>query len=307
MAKQRYGINDGYRGTVGTVIGYEWNGRWCLRSRPRKVHNPRTERQQRNRGLFAAASHLATAMGGVLRMGLLMTAREQHRTVYNHFISVNNECFSLDDEQLTVDYENLVVSEGSVAPVGFSHPALRAPLSERGDGHRHTSPPLREGWTPKADGVVSTITVPFEKNPLHLRANNDDLVYLWAWCPERMAGCLSLPAYRRSKQVSIELPSHWSGLEVHLYGFVQDYAGRTSDSTYIGIQSVETQRAASHNDSDFETQHATSLPEEIIADTHNNNIHSALEKTNIPEYETDISIGSHTGACRSSLGAGTST
>ena len=53
MAKQHYGINGGYRGAVGTVIGYEWNGRWCLRSRPRRVHNPRTERQQQLRQLCA--------------------------------------------------------------------------------------------------------------------------------------------------------------------------------------------------------------------------------------------------------------
>ena len=145
MAKQRYGINDGFRGTVGTVIGYEWNGRWCMRSRPRHVYNPRTVKQQQNRGLFAAASRLATAMGEALRVGMLSAARECHHTVYNHFLSINTECFSLTDGQLNVDYEHLVVSEGEVAPVGFSHPALRAPLYERGDDYLHTFPPLREG------------------------------------------------------------------------------------------------------------------------------------------------------------------
>lgn len=296
MAKQRYGINDGFRGTVGTVIGYEWNGRWCMRSRPRHVHNPRTVKQQQNRGLFAAASRLATAMGEALRMGMLSAARECHRTVYNHFLSVNTECFSLIDGQLNVDYENLVVSEGGVAPVGFSHPALRAPLSERGDGYRHTSPPLREGWTPMADVVGYTITVPFEKNPLHLRANGDDRVYLWAWCPERMEGVLSVPAYRRSKQVSIVLPSRWEGQEVHLYGFVEDYLGRASDSTYLGTLPVET-------------QHAASPQEEIFADRHNKNNGFALEEVNYYNnvQETDTTIGSYSGTCRSGLGPGTST
>ena len=52
MAKQRYGINDAYQGTVGTVIGYEWRGKWCLRARPRMVRNPRTEAQQVNREVF---------------------------------------------------------------------------------------------------------------------------------------------------------------------------------------------------------------------------------------------------------------
>lgn len=40
MAKQRFGINDAYRGSVGTVIGYQWRGQWCLRAKPRFVKNP---------------------------------------------------------------------------------------------------------------------------------------------------------------------------------------------------------------------------------------------------------------------------
>ena len=330
MAKQRFGINDGYRGAVGTVIGYEWCGRWCLRSRPRKVSNPRTERQQQNRGLFAAASRLATAMGGVLRVGLITSAREQHRTVYNHFISVNTECFSLNEEQLTIDYERLVVSEGMVAPVGFSlgntllsQPQAAAsspnfaPLrsqavspSEPGRGEQPisniagsnggsgTSPKLGEVAARRADGGVcqqrqstqpanhNSITIPFERNPLHMRANSDDKVYLWAWCAERMEGCLSLPAYRRSRQVSIELPTSWEGQEVHLYGFVEDFAGRTSDSVYLGTVAEPTDQS-----------------EEISPTSYNKNGVSTLDLTyNNNEYETSISIGSYTGTCWNCLG-----
>ncbi len=70
MAKQRFGVNDAYRGTVGTVIGYEWRGRWCLRARPLHVRNPRTAKQQSNRQLFKQmvdlASHMKFADGGGL-------------------------------------------------------------------------------------------------------------------------------------------------------------------------------------------------------------------------------------------------
>ena len=80
MAKQSNGINDGYRGAVGTVIGYEWRGKWCLRSRPRRVHNPRTERQQERRSLFGQAAQLAADLLGVLRIGLRHEALKRHRT-----------------------------------------------------------------------------------------------------------------------------------------------------------------------------------------------------------------------------------
>ena len=208
MAKQRFGINDGYRGTVGTVIGYQWRGQWCLRARPRFVHNPRTERQQQNRQLFKAVWSFATQLRMPLRTSLRQTALESHMTECNRFMHINKGCFALDGEgRLTVDYEYLAVSEGPVAPIGFLESVV-------------------EG---------KAITIPFEKNPLHLRANGDDEVYVLALCPDLEDNRLSAPVYRRQKSISIMLPDEWQGHEVHLYGFVTDYAGRASESIYIGV------------------------------------------------------------------------
>jgi hypothetical protein len=219
MAKQRYGINDGYRGAVGTVIGYEWRGQWCLRSKPRSVRNPRTERQRMARGLFSQVSRLASRMATALRIGLHTEAVKAHRTECNHFMSVNSGCFSMEGGRLTVDYAGLVVSQGPVAPVGFGVPVIN-------------------------DGCV---LVPFERNPLHLCSSGDDQVYLYAWCEEMNEGVLSVPAYRRSRSVTIALPESWAGCEVHLYGFVEDYAGRTSDSAYIGCGRVPYREVAPEN------------------------------------------------------------
>ena len=193
MAKQQFGINDGYRGSVGTVIGYQWRGQWCLRARPRFVHNPRTERQQQNRLLFKAVWNFATQLRMPLRFGLRQTAMESHMTECNRFLRLNKGLFALDTEgRLRVDYGNLAVSEGPVAPIGFEEPVV-------------------EG---------NTVTIPFEKNPLHRQANGDDEVYVLALCPGLEDNRLSASAYRRH--------------EVHLYGFVVDYAGRASESAYIG-------------------------------------------------------------------------
>lgn len=210
MAKQRFGINDGYRGTVGTVVGYQWKGKWCLRARPRWMHNPRTAAQQANRALFKAAVQFGASLKTALRKGLHNRAEEAHMTECNYFYHLNNGCFALEEGRLAVDFGRLAVSDGPVAPVGFAQPEVRA------DG-----------------GVL--LTVPFEKNPLHLRANSDDEVRLLAVCQETGDMRLSLPVYRRSKSVSIALPEEWEGREVHLYGFVTDYDGRASASTYLGM------------------------------------------------------------------------
>ena len=60
-----------------------------------------------------------------------------------------------------------------------------------------------------------------------------------AVCPSRGEAVLSLPVYRRMKRITVMLPQAWQGLEVQLYGFVQDAAGRTSNSVYIGGGTLE--------------------------------------------------------------------
>ena len=208
MAKQRFGINDGYRGTVGTVIGYMWRGKWCLRSRPRMVRNPRTPKQQSNRLLFKQMVALAGSMKMALRKGLHALSMEQHITECNYFIKYNKECFSLDgEEQMAVDWENLMVSDGPLASPLFEAPEVEA----------------------------SRLTVSFAPCSEGERTSDDDEVYLWAYCPEAGEGLLSAPAYRRNMQVSITLPETWQGKEVHLYGFAVDHKGTASSTTYIGV------------------------------------------------------------------------
>lgn len=229
MAKQRYGINDAYRGTVGTVIGYQWRGRWCLRARPHTVHDPRTARQRSARGLFAQVSQLASHFSAALRIGLHSEAVKAHRTEYNHFMSINRPCFSLEEGRLAVDYMSLAVAQGPVAPVGFISDEWGVMSDERG------------GMSDECGGRSEerVVVVPFEKNPRHLRADGDDLVYLFAWCPAMDEGVLSTPVCRRSRRAEIALPGRWAGNEVHLYGFVKDYAGRTSDSQYLGSRLMD--------------------------------------------------------------------
>ena len=219
MAKQRFGINDAYRGTVGTVIGYEWRGKWCLRSRPLRVRNPRTAKQQNNRLLFKQMVDLASHMKMALRKGLRGVSLGMHITECNLFVKRNKECFSLDAEgQLVVDWERLIVSEGElVAPV-FQAASLQ----------------------------TGSVVVPFAPCAEGERASGDDEVYLYAYCPEMEQGVLSAPAYRRMGSVQLTLPERWQGKEVHLYGFAVDYEGNASDTTYIGsLSPVETRQAAS--------------------------------------------------------------
>lgn len=203
MAKQEYGILDGYRGSVGPVIGYQWRGRWCLRARPRQVRNPQTEAQQAHRMLFRDMVRLAGRMNQALRFGLREASLEAGLTECNLFVKTNKDRFTAAG----VDYGALELSSGPVAPVAFTRAEI--------------------------DGGM-TLHAEFEKNPLHLRADAYDKVLVYAFCPAQQRGVLSAPVYRRSRCLEMSLPDEWADHEVHLYAFVTDHAQRASSTLYLG-------------------------------------------------------------------------
>ncbi len=221
MAKQRFGVNDAYRGTVGTVIRYEWRGKWCLRARPLHVRNPRTAKQQSNRQLFKQMVDLASHMRFALRKGLRSVALGMHVTECNLFVKRNKECFSLDAEgRMVVDWERLIVSEGVVA----------VPVFEGVETRQAASLQIGFEW----DG-----------------GSGDDEVYVYAYCPEMEEGVLSASAWRRSDSVQLTLPERWQGKVIHFYGFAVDEKGAASATVYIGElpQRLFVERGTIKNDS----------------------------------------------------------
>ena len=201
------GFVSGFSGRLGNVVGYVWRGKSCVRTLPSQFNDAKTERQLEQRSLFKQTIDLASRAKKVLHVGLHVQSVNAQMTECNYFMHINKRCFSLRDGELEVDYASLVVSDGPVAPVAFGAPQL---VDE------------------------TTLVIDFEKNPLHRVAKSDDNVYLAVYCPELNDFRLSNPVSRSSKHLEMNFPSLYAGKEVHLWGFVQDYAGRASMSQYIG-------------------------------------------------------------------------
>ena len=214
------GFFDGFSGRLGNVVGYQWRGRMCVRSMPSHYSDARTPEQLRQRALFKAVVGFAARARQVLDTGLRQVSLDAQMTESNYFMRVNKRCFSMmasgdpsaGQGELAIDYENLLLADGPVAPVRFYDLQM---VDE------------------------ATLRVDFEKNPLHRTVRSEDLVYLAAYCPELGAFDLSLPAYRRSNAVAISLNPYWIGREVHLWGFVADGKGRASQSQYLGSGVLE--------------------------------------------------------------------
>lgn len=227
MAKLEGNVFGGFRGKLGNLVGYSWKGRWCVRALPARVHNPRTEAQQRHRGMFAEEVRLAGRMSWALNIGLAAVAEEQQMTPQNVFVRLNQGAFAPADislagtEQnagnqscgsvLAVEWSTLALSAGPVAPVALGVPTV------------------------SDEGVLS---VDFEKNPYRLRANNYDQVHLYVYCPALNMGYLAAPVYRKERRICVALPDGMAAQVLHVYAFVTDRDGRASETAYGGTLQV---------------------------------------------------------------------
>lgn len=196
-----------FSGRIGPTVNYLWCGRWCVRSLPSQYNDARTEAQLSQRSLFKQTVAFAAKARRVLKLGLRAVSKNEQMTESNYLMRLNKQCFALEDGLLAVDYERLRLSDGPVAPVAFGVPQT---VDE------------------------TTISVDFEKNPLHRSTKSDDLVYLVAYCPELGDFDISDPVARRRNGLTMSLNEAWVGREVHLWGFVVDCAGRASQCQYIG-------------------------------------------------------------------------
>ncbi|MBO4244756.1 MAG: hypothetical protein J5882_06870 [Bacteroidales bacterium] len=207
MGKTNYGFTGCFSGRLGNVVGYQWRGKWCVRSLPKQYRDAKTEPQLAQRALFKAEVGFAARAQRVLKIGLNKASLNAQMFENNYFMRINKRCFEIVDGVLAVDYANLIVSEGPVAPVAFAVPRL---VDE------------------------TTLHIDFEKNPLRRVAKSEDLVYIAAYSPELKAFDISTPYYRHRGYAELHLPPLWAGREVHLWGFVVDGAGRASTSQYLG-------------------------------------------------------------------------
>ncbi len=203
----------GFTGKLGTAVGYQWRGKWCVRSLQPLARNPRTEAQQQHRMMFKQEVQLAGHMHWVLRETFEAVSYEKHMTPCNYFVSRNQHAFRWEEGALAVDWASLVLSEGPVAPVAFGVPHID------------------EG---------NVLSISFEKNPQHARVSWFDSVYLYVYCPALEQDYLTAPVYRREGRMAVALPDQFSGQVVQLWGMVKDLDGRWSETLYIGYGPLET-------------------------------------------------------------------
>ena len=69
------GILGGFSGKVGPIVGFRWKSNYYIRARAAKISNPRTPKQQEQRGKFATAFSFLKA----INLSYVLATRNLHR------------------------------------------------------------------------------------------------------------------------------------------------------------------------------------------------------------------------------------
>lgn len=112
MAILNDGINGGFTGKVGTVVGYQLNGKWVIRSLPKSSIKNRvgTSKQQNCRHKFVQMQHFLSRVLGFIRVGFNLEARAGQMSAHNAAKSYN--MIHAFDDAGTIDYSKVRLTQG---------------------------------------------------------------------------------------------------------------------------------------------------------------------------------------------------
>lgn len=116
MGEIKQGILGGFSGRVGTVVGSSWKNVSYMRALAISVSNPRTPKQQNQRGKFALCMNFLTSITPYVRTGYRLFA--QDHTPFNAAMSyLLRHAITGSAPNLKVDYKRAMVARGSLMPV----------------------------------------------------------------------------------------------------------------------------------------------------------------------------------------------
>lgn len=198
-------------GKVGNLVGYSIYGKQAFRAYQPVVRNPKSAAQTVQRAKIALLTGVSIVFRAAARLGFTDEARARGCSAVNYFVHMNYpNVTGTTYDNVSIDPSRIVCAKGNVPGVTFS-----SSIS--------TTTPGR---------VVMTVT---DVNAEVEGASDEDNIYCFVYCPDAGTGILSAPARRTDgATLSVTYPSGWSGLEVHVYGFVVNPENASSNSEYVG-------------------------------------------------------------------------
>ena len=167
------------KGKIGPLIYYEMNGKQYVRTAPVKVRYPNTEGQQLYKERFAMSSSLASALYKLFKNWFLETTTEGKRAFPQLKARIQRtgiksiQTVEQDFGSLSYDWENLILTEGSLSPLQFSKSIEDTSITIT--------------WKEQKSEVASTIVYLIEIDPIELNTRKISAAI--------QAGSLKMDAY----------------------------------------------------------------------------------------------------------------
>lgn len=203
------GINGGFSGKTGSVVGYYRMGKWVIRGLPKfsKKNKIGSPAQKASRSNFTKMQHFLSHILPIIKIGFAVEGRSRQMTAHNAAKSYNMlNAFTPDGE---IDCAKVLISMGKLP--GALNPNITA--DELG---------LHFTWSNNVK----------EKGAAH----NDQVIVLAYDIAVERPMAYGFTGARRSKgKETIELPQFGSGKKFHVWiAFIADDREQVSKSTYLG-------------------------------------------------------------------------
>lgn len=220
MAKLRGNLFGNFQGKIGLTYGRMVHGVNLGANMPVKRDNNKATQQMWDlQKRFAELAQMASGFLTAIKMGLKTYAKNIGPLVseFDAFVKLNKDAVHVEGATKEVEYGEIKISKGNLTQVGFGAASFDEPLR---------------------------VEVPFSGNTDAPDADNKDKVYLAILEPMTSQVVLSEGVERAAvaAKIGVHLPSTWSGLTVHVYGFTvaggTANKGKVSDSVYIGTGEV---------------------------------------------------------------------
>ncbi|KQN38229.1 hypothetical protein ASE92_01985 [Pedobacter sp. Leaf41] len=209
MATLENGINGGFTGKVGSVIGYQRYGKWIIRAlpKPSKKNKTGTGKQNKCRSKFTFMQSFLSDVLEFIRVGFNLDAKAKGMSAHNAAKSYNMlHAFGEDDQ---IDYAKIRLSQGNLLM------AKDASVTVNKDG-------ISFIWDKQLDtGYI----------------RSTDQVMLMAYDEEKGFAVYTVSGNRRkSGEELLIIPLHRKGKSYHTWiAFIADDRQSISDSSYLGL------------------------------------------------------------------------
>lgn len=218
MSKNMKGILGAQYGKIGPVVGRKFREENVYSAYQKNVSNPRSRSQMEHRYRFRALSTLSHDMACGAIFGFRTAAKGTNLSPRNLFQKTNwPNVTSTSSGTINIEYSGIQVSKGGLSLVNFSDATFDIPLS---------------------------VVVDFEEYGAPCQRTQNDRAFAYVYCPDAKQGILSEATDLGGGKVTVRVPSLWTGMRVHVWGFVRNEgpaddekdipAGECSPSRYCG-------------------------------------------------------------------------